>query len=63
MPNTGTVFAPTGDSPSTLLSIAPYPGSGFVSHCPPTLDSGVSKDGGKDEAVVEELDLELRLGW
>ncbi|KAG1362056.1 zinc finger protein KNUCKLES-like [Cocos nucifera] len=60
IPNTGTVFAPTGDSPSTLLSIAPYSGSGLVSPCPPTiLDSGVGKDG----AVVEELDLELRLGW
>ncbi|XP_008796324.2 transcriptional regulator SUPERMAN-like [Phoenix dactylifera] len=62
--DTGTVFAPTSDSPSTLLFITPYPGTGLISPCPPTLDGGVNKDGGKDgDAVDEELDLELRLGW
>ncbi|XP_010919927.1 uncharacterized protein [Elaeis guineensis] len=49
------IFAPTRDSPSTLLYISPYPGNG---------SGGVDKDEGNNgDDVDKELDLELRLGW
>ncbi|RRT66594.1 hypothetical protein BHE74_00048688 [Ensete ventricosum] len=54
--STGEVFVPSMGSSSALVSSSPYHGNGSAASC------GTSKEGGNEGLVVEELDLELRLG-
>ncbi|CAL9052964.1 transcriptional regulator SUPERMAN-like [Musa acuminata AAA Group] len=53
---TGEVFVPSMGSSSAFVSGTPYHRNGSAASC------GTSKEGGDEGLVVEELDLELRLG-
>ena len=72
----GPGFAPAADSPSTFLSISPYVqavnfptsstnlGASLLAKVGMMRDDGdIGKEGNSDDGFVEELDLELRLGW
>lgn len=73
---TGPVFAPGMDLPSTFLSIAPYTkavnlptsslnlGASLLARVGTVRDDSEGKDSSSDDGgAVEEVDLELRLGW